>query len=137
MINSEFGNGIVFTRGDAAREFAHQIGGWSNQRSDQCRWHSILQWMESVDLWRPLHARPGRPSLLYAVENDHEPLANRHSDWCRIRNAYHVLVATTGPLHIQAAGTSQNAAINPSVVDKSTYDLGLASGRADTTGDIL
>jgi hypothetical protein len=60
--------------------------------------------MESVDLWRPLHARPGRRSLLYPVENDHEPLAYRHSSWCRIRNAYHDLMATTDPLRIQAAG---------------------------------
>jgi hypothetical protein len=83
--------------------------------------------MESVDLWRPLHARPRRRSLLYPVENDHEPLADRHSSWCRIRYAYHDLIAATGPLRTQAAGRSQKAAINPSVFNKLTYGLGLAS----------
>jgi hypothetical protein len=39
------------------------------------------------------------------LENDHEPLADRHSSRRRIRHAYHVLIETTGPLRIQAAGT--------------------------------
>jgi Tautomerase enzyme. len=65
----------------------------------------FFRWMESVDLRRPLHARPGRRSLLYPVENDHEPLADRHSSWCRIRNADDVLIATTDPLRTHAAGT--------------------------------
>src|SRR6266852_838117 len=57
---------------------------WESTFRSRCRWRSIL----------------------HKVENDHEPLANRHSSWCRIRNANHVLIATTGPLPIQAAGTA-------------------------------
>ncbi len=43
-------------------------------------------------------------SLKIGPGTDHEPLANRHSSWCRIRNGYHVLIAMTGPLRTQAAG---------------------------------
>jgi hypothetical protein len=68
-----------------------------------------------VDLRRPLHARPGRRLLRYPVENDHEPLANRDSNWRRIRNAYHVLIANDWPAaHPGSGHGSQKTAINPS-----------------------
>src|SRR6266478_6102502 len=93
--------------------------------------------MESLDLWRPLHARPGRRSLLYQVEDDHEPLADRHSSWCRVRNADHVLIAVTGSLRTHAASTVRRTPRQIVGSEQIELGLGLAFAQTGTTSHIL
>jgi malonate-semialdehyde dehydrogenase (acetylating) / methylmalonate-semialdehyde dehydrogenase len=64
----------------------------------------FLRRLEGVDLRRPSYARSGRRPLLYPDEDDHEPLANRHSRRRQVRDAHNVLIGTTGPLQKNAAG---------------------------------
>ena len=93
LINEhEFGNGTaIFTRdGDAAREFAHQIqvGHGRYQRADPgTDGVSFVRRLEGLAVRRPPHAWPRRRALLHATEDDHEPLADRHPGWSRLRHA--------------------------------------------------
>jgi hypothetical protein len=80
-------NSEIFTRDrDAAREFAHQIQvgmvGINVPIPVPMVFHSFV---EGLTLWRTSHAWSGKCSFLYAMENDHLPLADGHSDPRRLR----------------------------------------------------
>jgi len=103
-----------------------------NQRSDPpCRWHSILSADGKPRSLATNTCTARRASLLYKVEDDHEPLADRHSSWCRIRKCRPCPDRSDWlAAHPRSGHGSQNAATNRSVLNKSS----LASASPWPTG---